>query len=691
MINSIADNSIYMTIKEISQITRKSITTLKDRCLKNKYVCRQVLGNGGKQYEILVSSLEVELQDKIYAYLNNYSLAGDNIYTQKEAELNPARFSLNLLSDGSENNQNIVKLSTNAPVFLNSFCSYLGGGLPPMQKSTAPFSLAQKVIPDKAKKLALAKVDLIQHWEAFRNGQKNKKQADIDFLELYNSKVLSRSLYSVIGKVSKATLYRWNKDLKDNNNDYTALIPNYNYGSESVVNTKMTLQEQNYLMDLMLRPAKMSVGNAYRLIEYVLKKQNITEIASYSTYKRFVQKFKRNNYDIWILMREGQKALIDKVAPYIKRNPALLEVGDVLIADGHTLDFMVINPFTGRPCRPTIVVYQDWKSADIAGYEIMVSENTQCIASALRNSIIRLGKTPKICYQDNGKAFRGEFFTGSNSFEESGFYGVFGSLGIVPVFAKPYNGKAKAVERFFREFTQTFSSLVPSYIGNCIENRPAYEKRNEKFHKQIHSDFVPTIQQTVSALEEWLKFYRSQPCPHAEGKTIGEVFNEGRGVGVDINKLDDLMMTEEIRKVGRNGIKMFNTFYYSPKLYGLKDNVIVKYSLLNINSVRIYSLCGEFICEAEMLKDVHPMARLMGDNNDVYAYKQALKAVQTPVKNTLKDAKKLVPYLQNRVEWQDIKPEKEIKTDKVKPIKASKKYKITCCSEIVPQKTYQIM
>ena len=136
---------------------------------------------------------------------------------------------------------------------------------------------------------------------------------------------------------------------------------------------------------------------------------------------------------------------------------------------------------------------------------------------------------------------------------------------------------------------------------------------------------------------------------------------------------------------------MFNTFYYSEKLYGLKDEVIVKYSLLNINSVKIYSLRGEFICEAEMIKEIHPMARLMGDSNDVYAYKQALKAVQNPVKNTLKDAKKLVPYLQNRVEWQEIKPEKAVKTDKVKPIKASKKYKITCYSDFEPQKSYQIM
>ena len=36
----------------------------------------------------------------------------------------------------------------------------------------------------------------------------------------------------------------------------------------------------------------------------------------------------------------------------------------------------------------------------------MMTENTQCIASALRNSILNLGIIPKVVYQDNGKAIK---------------------------------------------------------------------------------------------------------------------------------------------------------------------------------------------------------------------------------------------------------------------------------------------
>lgn len=54
-----------------------------------------------------------------------------------------------------------------------------------------------------------------------------------------------------------------------------------------------------------------------------------------------------------------RKALRDKVMPYISRDIAKLEVGDVLVADGHRLAVECINSFTGKPCRPTLIRYLD--------------------------------------------------------------------------------------------------------------------------------------------------------------------------------------------------------------------------------------------------------------------------------------------------------------------------------------------
>ncbi len=57
----------------------------------------------------------------------------------------------------------------------------------------------------------------------------------------------------------------------------------------------------------------------------------------------------------------------------------MLEVVDILAADGHKSAFQVINPFTGKPIRATLVGFPDWKSTAFAGYEIMLEENTQSV------------------------------------------------------------------------------------------------------------------------------------------------------------------------------------------------------------------------------------------------------------------------------------------------------------------------
>lgn len=57
---------------------------------------------------------------------------------------------------------------------------------------------------------------------------------------------------------------------------------------------------------------------------------------------------------------------------------------------------------------------------------------------------------PKIIYQDNGRAFRAKYFTNDKGFNELGFQGLYSKLGIETVFARPYNARAKVIERFLK-------------------------------------------------------------------------------------------------------------------------------------------------------------------------------------------------------------------------------------------------
>ncbi|HOE18891.1 MAG TPA: Mu transposase C-terminal domain-containing protein [Syntrophorhabdaceae bacterium] len=509
--------------------------------------------------------------------------------------------------------------------------------------TTASLSIAPRPspprVPEKARTIALARLDLLRLWQEYRSTHTKATDADREFESAYNAGVLFPALFGILGKVSRQTLYRWKAFVADTM-DWAALIPQY-YIRDSLA-LRLTREEEQAFLSLLLHPNRYKIGHSIRLLRYAFSSRGMTLDKSDMTLRRYAEEYKSRHYDRWILMREGQKALRDKVNFYIKRDPSLLEVGEVLVADGHRLNFQVINPYTGKPCRATLVGYLDWKSYDLAGYEIMIEESTQCIAAALRNGILRLGKYPTIAYQDNGKAFRSRFFTDRTNLEDAGFYGLFGRLGIVPVFAQPYNARAKIIERWFKEFSDTFERLMPSFVGSSIEDKPARLKRNEPFHKSMSGGMIPTISQTIQLISAWHDFHRSQPCPHVKGKTIGQVFDEGCGPGVDANDLDDLMMAMKKTRIDRNGIRFLNADYYDDALYGLREEIVIRYSLFDLSAIKVYTLSGEPICIAKRFEAIHPMAAHLGDARDMEDLKQKLSEQHRNEKKTIEGAKKLL-------------------------------------------------
>ena len=495
--------------------------------------------------------------------------------------------------------------------------------------------------PEKCKQIALARLDLIHKWLEFRKKSTNKLQTDYDFVKLHNTS--NSHLFEILGKISRGSLHRWYSML-NGTEDYTKLLPQYKYSSVNDYRTVLSDEEIKIFMGLLLHPNRICIGKAIALTKYKLKEQGQSFIPADITFRRYAKWFKDNNYDKWVLARDGEKALSDKVEPYIKRDASLLNVGDILVADGHKLAFQVINPFTGKPCRATLVGFLDWKSTALVGYEIMLEENTQCIASALRNAIINLDMIPKIVYQDNGRAFRAKYFTDEKGFGELGFYGLYAKLGIETVFARPYNARSKVIERFFKEFQEGFEKLMPSYVGSSIINKPAYLKRNEKFHSNLHNDYIPTIEETMKMIDMWLKFKNSQPCTNAPNMTIAEVLGNRNKQNIDKSLLDDLMLASEVKTIQRNGVRFLNCDYFDERLYGLRGKVLVKYNLFDLTSVKVFTPKGEYLCTAERVTETHPMAKILGTVEDLEDYKQKIQKQQKLRRKTINSVKQ---YLSN--------------------------------------------
>ncbi len=591
----------YVTIKEIAQAKGlKSTRSIRMEINKpeSKYISREVKVNGGISYEILFSSLEPELQQKL-----------------RECET----------------------------------------------KSTAivPLNYKPPIITDKARQTANHRMNIVKAALEHRNKYPSIKEADAEFLDLYNSGLYLPKAYEFLGRISIGTLRRYIQAYKKTGNA-ESLIPQYKITKQGEYNSILDDNMKKVLLALLLHQNKFGYNTAIRLAKQVLIKKGYDEDAlpSNITFKRFAEHFRRNHYAEWVLRREGMKAYHDKVEPYIERDISKIEVGDVLIADGHVLNFQVINPFTGKPTRATLVGFLDWKSTALVGYEIMMTENTQCIASALRNAILNLGMIPKVVYQDNGKAFKAKYFQ-SCDFDEECFNGVYANLGIHSVFAKPYNARAKVIERFFLDFQEEFEKLMPSYIGTSIENRPAWMNRNEKLHLQLHNQQtkgnIPTVQDAIKYINAWLEYRNQKACPNDRSRSIQEVLNSVRKQDINKSALDYLMMKTESRTINKHGITFLGMHYRSDVILGLRDKVYVRYSLFDLSKVQVYSMKGEFLCVAHRVQKVHPMANVLGTVKDMEEYKQQYQRQQKIKSRLVKQIKKT--FTKDELQVLEIEPE----------------------------------
>lgn len=546
----------YINIKEIAEAKGlKSTRSLRLEINKpeSKYISREVKVNGGTSYEILFSSLEPELQQKLREAEN------------KSTELVP-------LNSKSETH-----------------------------------------VTDKAKLTRNHRMNIVKAALEKRKNYKTIKESDSDFLDLYNTGLFLPKAYNFLGSISIGTLRRWIQAYRKHENA-DCLIPKYKSTKRGEYNTILDSEMKNILLTLLLHPSQYKIGKAIKLTKGILEKRGYEYLPCDLTFKRYAENFRKNNYAEWVLRREGMKAYHDKIEPYIERDISKIKVGDIIIADGHVLNFQVINPFTGKPTRATLVGFLDWKSTALVGYEIMMAESTQCIASALRNSILNLGMIPKVVYQDNGRAFKSRFFQ-NNDFDENIFNCVYANLNIHSIFAKPYNARAKVIERFFLEFQEELEKGMPSYIGTSIENKPAWLKRGEKLHQEWHkkltNNYVPTVQEAIKYINKWIEFHNSQPCPNDRLKSIQEMLDSVQKQNININILNDLMMKTECRTINKHGITFLNMHYRSECILGLRDKVNIRYSLFDLSKIHVYSTKGEFLCVAHRVQKGHPMARVL--------------------------------------------------------------------------------
>lgn len=152
-------NEEYININKVAEAKGlKSNRSIRIATQKGKYIAREITVQGGSTYEILYSSLEPEVQEKL-----------------KDEE---------------------IKCTALVPVNTGR-------------------ALQQNFISESARLTALARVDIINALYNLRNKYRTKKEADSTFLDLYNTGLLLPQVYKFLGAISIGTLYRWIRAYED--------------------------------------------------------------------------------------------------------------------------------------------------------------------------------------------------------------------------------------------------------------------------------------------------------------------------------------------------------------------------------------------------------------------------------------------------------------------------------------------
>lgn len=501
------------------------------------------------------------------------------------------------------------------------------------------------------------------------------------FIDLYNRGAISTDrsshpeIYAVLKHVSLKAIEKWDLLLKRYGNDFLVLADTRGKHRKGI--TRLSEEQKKILLKTALQPGDKPKSESIRDAMKDCDKAGVPLTIGEAQLRRVLDQFEREHYNIWVGIREGQKAHNEKCVFHVRRDWLRVKDGHILIADGHKLNFEIINPYTGKPQRMILLGWYDGRSNMPVGWEIMPTENVFCITSALRRAIMTVGRwdsnapdgplSRMVAYMDNGRAFRAKFFNEITNFENIQISGLYERLGMGTMFAWPYHAESKPIEGFFGIFAEMERRVTASYTGTSIDKKPPWLRRGEPLHKELHERFfqgyVPTIFEAHVMIADWFDEYanRKQKAGHIKGKRPIDVFMEYRGPGLTPEQQAELklmMMPMKETWIKRDGIRLPGqpgVWYYDRAMFGKHIPVKVRHDWHPDSPIYVWDLDGNFICEAHPKKHLNPSAKFFGTEEEKEELKRQLAMKKGQEAETFRPAKamlkeEILPEVARRIE-----------------------------------------
>ncbi|ACV64881.1 Transposase-like Mu [Desulfofarcimen acetoxidans DSM 771] len=442
-------------------------------------------------------------------------------------------------------------------------------------------------------------IQAVKDWQAFRSGRRGDlRSVDESFVEA------ARSQYTGIF-LSVNSLYRKWKAVRAKN--YDALVDKrgrHRLGQNSIPELAWELFKYYYLDE-----SQYAIKQCVDYVTWWCEKEMPELLSEIPSYHSFVRAVKTIPFAVLKYFREGDKAFEDDAAPYITRLYDDLEINDVWVADNHTLDVLVIEDGTEKLHRMYVTGFQDVRSRKIVGWYLTDKPNSEAVLYALRKAILKHG-IPRYIYTDNGREFlcfdiggRGRRKTSKSKKDEHTPPPIFARLGIEFWNAKVRNGRAKIIERAFKEFKDKFSRLMVGFTGGNPLEKPERLKHQVKSRKGILLD--SKLRENLDTYIEGMYNETEQNGIGMYGRAPNKVYAEEmvtvrKATSEDLNLM--LMRSTRMQTVKEKGVHL--------ELYGEKlfywdidfllkyqgHRVYLRYDPEDLRQVRIYNEKDEFLC-----------------------------------------------------------------------------------------------
>ncbi len=306
--------------------------------------------------------------------------------------------------------------------------------------------------------------------------------------------------------------------------------------------------------------------------------------------------------------RVGEHYHQQNIKPYHIRDYSKVPVGHTYEGDGHTCDFYVQHPLTGKHYRPELTVWIDWGSRYVAGWMLWDRESGLNTLFALSRAMLAHDHVPATLHVDPGSGFRNRLIC----HEVTGFLPRFG---ITPQFAIAGNARGKGlVEGFFRFFEERCGKRAQTYCGHDRTDDGLRRLEHKIKHKEVH---VWTFEEASLNVRHFMEQdWNATPKTVLGGLSPAALWAELKRTPV-VTPGEAVIRPRKQRTVNSWRVEISNRLFQHEALADFnKRDVIVEFDVFSWAHVWVYTLDGRFICEAYQVEttDAHSGSYLEDTN-----------------------------------------------------------------------------